>query len=100
MKETTASLGCVSEGYVCVNLGFVSRGVSEGYVCMRELGLCECGPATSSKVLSFIWSVLRIDPGTRNLKPDVKKFPQKSIFILKILVTLFSLIYYQFSNKR
>lgn len=58
MKETTASLGCVSVDCVGVSLGRVSRGVSEGYVCERELGLCECGPATSSKVLSFIWSVL------------------------------------------
>lgn len=35
------SVDCVG-----VSLGCVSRGVSEGYVCERELGLCECGPAT------------------------------------------------------
>lgn len=108
VKETTASLGCVSVGSlwvwawaVWVWAWVVWVEVWVRVMCVWEsFGLCECGPATSSKVLSFIWSVLWTDPGTRTISQMSKDFHRNLFLILKILVTLFSLIYHQFSNKR
>lgn len=65
--------GCECKLCVSISLGCVRGVVSLGCKCSCECGLCEygcepelceCGPGTSSKVLSFIWSVLGTDPET------------------------------------
>lgn len=86
----------------CVRVGCVSRGVSEGYVCVRELWVVWMWPSYLIKGFCHSSGVCceLTDPGTRTIRQMSKDFPRNLFLILKVLVTLFSLVYYQFSNKR